>query len=125
MIRTVISIFISLALLLGVSFFEANYVKETFEDFHAVLRTTQHKVAGGNASYNDGLALREFWDNHKTHLHAWIPHGVLYEIDYQLDEAIGFLAVGDCEGALPKIEVVLGLSENIPEGYALTFGNVF
>ena len=33
MIRTVISIFISLALLLGVSFFEANYVKETFEDF--------------------------------------------------------------------------------------------
>jgi hypothetical protein len=100
-------------------------VQTTFDNFHEVLRTLQHKTAMESASYDDGLAVREFWDEHKTHLHVWVPHTVLYEIDYQLDEAIGFLRIEDYESALPKIEVILGLSENIPDGYILSFGNIF
>ena len=125
MIRTIASIFISLALLLGVSFYEANYVKNTFSDFHLILEELKRKTEAGEASYTDGLAIRDYWEERKKKLHVWVAHNSLQEFDYQLDEAIGFLFVGQYNDALPKIEVLLGLSENVPHGYALSFGNVF
>ena len=125
MIRTIVSIFISLALLLGVSFYEANYVKNTFSDFHLVLEELKRKTEAGEANYDDGLAIRDYWEERKKKLHVWVAHNSLQEFDYQLDEAIGFLFVGQYNDALPKIEVLLGLSENVPHGYALSFGNVF
>ncbi len=125
MIRTIISAFITLALLLGLSFYEANYVQRKFEEFYTALHTLKSKTELGTVSYNDGLSMREFWDKHKIVMHVWIPHTVLYEIDYQLDEAIGFIYVEDYKSALPKIEVILGLSENVPKGYTLTLGNIF
>ena len=125
MVRTIISAFITLALLLGVSFYEASYVQNKFEEFYLSLRALKRKTELGMVSYTDGLSIREFWDEHKITMHIWIPHTVLYEIDYQLDEAIGCIYTQDLEGALPKIEVLLGLSENVPKGYTLTLGNIF
>ena len=61
------------------------------------------------------FCLRAYWDTKKRVMHIWVPHTALAEIDYQLDEAIGYLYTQDYEGALPKIEVILGLSENIPK----------
>ena len=58
-------------------------------------------------------------------MHIWVPHTALAEIDFQLDEAIGYLSIGDCDGALPNIEVLLGLSKNIPDSYTLSIGNIF
>ena len=125
MVKTIISAVITLILLLGVSFFEAIYVQKQFEEFYDSLHTLKRKTELGTATYTDGLSLREFWDEHKTTMHIWIPHTALYEIDYQLDEAIGFLYLQDLEGAMPKIEVLLGLSENVPKGDTLTLGNIF
>ena len=124
MIKTIVSIAVTLALMIGLCVYEVHYVQTTFDAFHSILRTLQHKTAMGNVTYDDGLATREFWDQHKILLHVWVPHTVLYEIDYQLDEAIGFLRVEQYEDALPKIEVLLGLSENVPDGYTLSFGNI-
>ncbi len=125
MIKTIASIIITLALMIGLCIYEVHYVQVTFDSFHEVLRTLQHKTALGTVTYDDGLATREFWDNHKILLHVWVPHTVLYEIDYQLDEAIGFLRVEEYNDALPKIEVLLGLSENVPDGYTFSLGNIF
>ena len=58
-------------------------------------------------------------------MHMWVPHTPLAEIDYQLDEAIGNLYIQDYDGAIPNIEVLLGLSENIPKSYTLSLGNIF
>ena len=125
MIRTLVSALITLALILGASVYEIYYVQSTFEAFHGELRVLKQKTELGNATYTDGLALRSFWDTKKQILHVWVPHAALAEIDYQLDEAIGFLYVQDYEAALPKIEVILGLSENVPHGYTLHLGNIF
>ena len=125
MVKTILSALITLALLLGASFFEAIYVQKQFDKFYDSLYTLKRKTELGTATYTDGLSMREFWDEHKITMHIWIPHTVLYEIDYQLDEAIGFLYMQDLEGAMPKIEVLLGLSENVPKGYTLTLGNIF
>ena len=125
MIRTIASILITIAVLFGVSLYEVHYVQTTFDKFEEILHSLQHKTALGTVSYDDGLAVREFWDENKKMLHVWVPHTVLYEIDYQLDEAIGFLFVEEYSDALPKIEVLLGLSENVPDGYIFSLGNVF
>ena len=119
MIRTIASIFITFALILGVSFYERNYVKNTFETFESALRALKSKTEQGTVKHVDGLSVRELWDAKKKIMHVWIPHTVLQEIDYQLDEAIGFLYVREYKDALPKIEVLIGLSENIPQGYSL------
>ena len=125
MIRTIISAVITLALIIGVSIYELHFVQTTFELFHTEVRALKQKTELGNATYTDGLALRSYWDTKKRILHVWVPHSSLAEIDYQLDEAIGYLYTQDYEGALPKIEVILGLSENIPSGYTLSLGNIF
>lgn len=125
MIRTIVSALITIALILGVSIYEICYVQSTFEVFHSELRSLREKTELGDATYTDGLAVRSYWDTKKQVLHVWIPHTSLAEIDYQLDEAIGFLYVKDYEAALPKIEVILGLSENVPHGFSLHIGNIF
>ena len=125
MIRTVASAIITLLLIIGISIYDIHYVQTTFKVFHDALRTLKQKTELGEATYDDGLAIRSYWDAKKRVMHIWVPHTPLAEIDYQLDEAIGYLYVNDYEGALPKIEVILGLSENVPNGYTLTLGNIF
>ena len=125
MIRTIVSIFLALGLLIGVSLYETHYVQTTFEEFHLILEQVKRKIVANEANYDDGLALRDCWEDRKKHLHVWITHTSLQEFDYQLDEAIGYLFIEKYEEALPKIEILLGLSENVPRGYSFTIGNVF
>ena len=125
MIRTIASIVITFALIVGVSIYEIYYVQTTFETFRTALRSLKDKTEREIVTYSDGLAVRELWDTKKLMMHVWIPHTPLQEIDYQLDEAIGFLYVEEYSDALPKIEVLIGLSENVPHGYTLHIGNIF
>ena len=124
MVRTIASILITFALLIGVSAYEIYYVQNTFHAFEGALRSLKTKTEQGVVNYNDGLAVRELWDKKKHVMHVWIPHTALQEIDYQLDEAIGFLYVEEYKDALPKIEVLIGLSENVPRGYTFHIGNI-
>ena len=124
MVRTIASIVITLALILGISVYEVNFVQTTFQTFETALRSLKAKTEQGSVNYDDGLAVRELWDAKKLKMHVWIPHTVLQEIDYQLDEAIGFLYVEEYTDALPKIEVLIGLSENVPHGYTFHIGNI-
>ena len=125
MIRTITSAIITLLLIVGVSIYDIHYVQKTFSVLHDTLRTLKEKTELGTVTYNDGLALRSYWDTKKRVMHIWVPHTPLAEIDYQLDEAIGHLYIQDYEGAMPNIEVLLGLSENIPDSYSLSLGNIF
>lgn len=125
MIRTIASIFITLGLILGVSFYESKRVDRAFDELRATFETLQEKAELGTATYNDGVAARSFWDKKKETLHFWLPHSALQEIDFQLNEAIGFLSLDDNEGALPKIEVLIGLTDAIPHSYNFDVKNIF
>ena len=46
-------------------------------------------------------------------------------VDFQLEEAIGFLYEYDYQDALPKIEILIDLAEYLPKAYALRLENVF
>ena len=125
MIKTIISICLTLGLILGVAFYEGTHVKKTFQTFHEVLIALYEKVDAKEVTHEDGKSTEEFWESRKKTLHIWLPHTALQEIDYQLYEAVGFLYVADYESALPKIEILLGMCENIPQSYAVSLENVF
>lgn len=125
MIRTIASIFIALGLLVGISAYELYYVDRAFTLFQARLESLYQKTESGTATYEDGVAVQTFWRSKKKTLHVWLPHTALQEIDYQLDEAVGFMYLDDYENALPKIEVLLGLSQTISHSYSLKIENIF
>lgn len=124
MIKTIASIFITLGIIFGLAFYENNRVNDTFREFEEILTVLYDKTESGDVTYEDGLATEEFWENKKNTLHIWLPHTAILEIDYQLYEAVGYLYVRDYKSALPKIEILLGMCENIPQSYRFSIENV-
>lgn len=125
MIRTIVSIFLSFGIIFGLSFYEITYVRRTFDCFHEILDTLYQKTESHAATYEDGTSVRYYWENEKQTLHVWLPHSMLQEVDYHLDEAIGYLYNDDYSNALAQLEVAIELSEEIPRSYALILQNIF
>ncbi len=125
MIRTIVSVALSFALIFGLSYYEIYYVREVFTCFHEILDSLYQKTESHIATYEDGTAVREYWEKEKQTLHIWLPHTMLQEVDYHLDEAIGYLYNDDYANALAQLEVSVELSEEIPRSYAFTLQNIF
>lgn len=125
MIRTIVSIFITLGLIFALSAYEMYYVQTTFDYFSEVLQSVYTKTQNQTVTNDDGDALHSFWEDKKAHLHVWIPHTALQEIDFQMNEAIGFIYQDNYDDALPKLQVLIGLAKDIPHAYTLDFGNIF
>ncbi len=124
MLKTLTSIFITLGLLIGISWFESAHVQNTFNEFDHALAALYNKTEAGEVTYEDGTAVEEFWENKKNTMHIWLPHTALLEIDYQLYEAVGYLYVRDYKSALPKIEILRGMCKNIPQSYRFSLENI-
>lgn len=125
MIRTIFSIIISALLIFGLSFYEIYYVQTTCAHFRETLNALHQKTEAHIATYDDGVAVRRCWESEKQLLHIWIPHNFLQEVEYQMDEAIGYLYLKDYDSALPKIEVLIGITDTINDSYSFSWGNVF
>lgn len=125
MIKTIISIVVSFAVIFGLSAYEIYFVNQRFDEFYTIVKSLHQKTEQKTATYEDGVAVQTYWREQKHVLHVWLPHTLLQETDYHLDEVVGLLYTGQYESALPKLEVVLGLAEEIPRSYELHLGNVF
>lgn len=125
MIKTIISIVVSFAVIFGLSAYEIYFVNQRFDEFYTIVKSLHQKTEQKTATYEDGVAVQTYWREQKHVLHVWLPHALLQETDYHLDEVVGLLYTGQYESALPKLEVVLGLAEEIPRSYELHLGNVF
>ena len=125
MVKGLLSIFITLALLICTTAFELHYVSTSFQLLTEVILTLHDKTEAQTATIEDGTAARQLWEQKKDILHIWLPHTTIQEFDYQLYEAVGFIYVHDYQNALPKLEVVLGMCENIPEAFSLRVQNIF
>ncbi len=125
MIKTIASIVLSFGLIFGLCFYEIWYVQKTFACFHQILNTLYQKTESHTATYEDGTAVRAYWEEEKHALHIWLPHTMLQEVDYHLDEAIGYLYNDDFSNALAQLTVAVELAEEIPRSYALIPQNIF
>lgn len=125
MIRTTVSIFIALALIIGVCSFELRFVNSSFSELREILCSLYEKAEQSTATHEDGIAVQRYWTQKKKNLHVWLPHNSIDTIDYQLSEALGYLYEGKYTDALPKIEVLIDMSENIPKTFKLLPENIF
>ena len=125
MFKTIASILITLAIIITLSVYEIVYVQQVFVQFNDILLSLYEKTQARTASYEDGTAVRIFWEEKRETLHIWLPHTALQEVNYQMDEALGCLYVKDYDSALPKIEILLGLADNIPHSYTFGLENIF
>lgn len=124
MIRTIISIVITLALLVGAAVYENLHVQASFALFSEAIVALYDKTEEESATYEDGTAVQALWEEQKRTLHIWIPHSSILEVDYQLYDAVGCLYVKDYKSAIPKLEVLMGMCENIPSSYSLRLENI-
>ena len=125
MVRTLASIFVSLALILGISAYDIYTVGKTFHTFSEALVALYEKTEDQTATHEDGKAVRAYWKEKKKGLHIWIPHTSIENVDYQLNEALGYLYEKKYDDALPKIEVLIEMAEKIPRSYSFSFENMF
>ena len=125
MVKTIISVILSFAIIFGLSFYEVWYVRTTFEEFYKILNSLYQKTESRVATYEDGTAVRSFWEHEKHTLHVWLPHNILQELDYHIDEAIGYLYNDDYANALAQLEVAREISLELPRSYSLGIQNIF
>ncbi len=125
MIRTIASVLVSFAIIFALSTFEIIYVQNVFTHFHSILQSLHQKTEDNKVTYEDGKAVKAYWEEKKHLLHVWLPHTALQEVDYQLNEAVGYLYIADYQNAIPKLEVLMTIATTIPASYRIGFGNIF
>lgn len=125
MVKNILSIIISAALLVAISTYEIFYLNFSFKSFGEELTALYAKTEEHTATAEDAEAVKISWDSKKTRLHIWVPHGDISYIDYWLNEAIGLIYVGDYDAALPKVVVLIEICEKVPSSYFPNAENIF
>ncbi len=125
MVKTLVSM-ICVAILLTVgSWYESNFVKRQFNEFHTVLTALYEKVDDETAVMDDVYAVQKNWIEKKKYLHAFIPHNEIKEVDLWLSEAVTLVRDKEWNDAISKIEVLIELSEQIPKTFKISWDNIF
>ena len=125
MIRTIVGIFISFALLIGATLWEGQYIQSSFATVEETIQSLYEKTEEGTATHEDGEAVEIFWQTKKNKMHFLLPHNAVQQIDFELNEALGYLYQGNFQDALPKMEVLLQITEVIRQNFTLLWGNIF
>ncbi len=125
MVKSLTAILVAAALLAGLGIFEWRYVKREFSGFGEELQTLYDKAERAEANGEDAKAVRVSWEKRKSRLHIWIPHNDISRIDDYVSETVKFVAEGKYDLALPKLEILLHLTECLPATYRPALENVF
>jgi len=124
MVKSIISVLISLALIFGFAAYESNFVMRQFDEFSTVLDTLYEKVENQTANKQDVLAAQQNWVDKKKVLHIFIPHNEIKEVDLWLAETISLVGYEKYEDALSKLDVLKELCEQIPTTFRLHISNI-
>ncbi len=125
MVKSLISIAVALALLLGAGFFEWYYLDAQFTEFGEELQTLYQKTEEETANAEDAKAVQASWETRKEHLHVWIPHNDITRIDDYMSETVRLVGEKQYDFALAKLEILLHLTECLPDTYRPGIENVF
>lgn len=125
MVKSIIYTVVAIALCVGFFIWTDYYIDKQFEEVSTALETLYDKIEDNTATREDGYAVREVWNSKKEKLHVFIPHNDISYIDYWLNEACGLIYNKNYELALGKIEVLIYVTEQLPDAYKLKFENIF
>ena len=124
MVKAFYTALIALLIVVGASYFEQRYIKNTFEELTSIASVVQEKTEDKTAVKDDVLSLQDFWIEKKRTLHVFIPHNDIKEVDLWISEAVTLVENKMWEDALSKLEVVIEKAEQIPKTYLLRVENI-
>lgn len=125
MVKTLLSVLLTLLLLVGAGIGEHFFVVSRFDKFSAAIDALCQKTQKEEATRADADTVKTLWNNEKKSLHILIPHADIAYIDYWLGEATGCIAVGDFAEALTKLEALTVICEQLPQQYSVSIENIF
>lgn len=125
MVKTIISTILAFLIVIGGAICERKFIEREFDEFHDVLCVLYEKTEQETAVKSDVYAVQKLWLSKKKKLHAVIPHTEIKEVDLWLAEAVTLVEDKEWPDAISKIEVLIELSEQIPQTFTLSFQNIF
>lgn len=125
MVKSLVAIAVSFALLLGAGIFEWKFVDREFTAFGEEVQTLFDKAEEGTACAEDARAVQTSWEARKKKLHVWIPHNDVNKLDDYMAEAVRLIGEKEYPLALAKLEILLHLSQCIPGTYRPQIENIF
>ena len=125
MVKTIVSMLCVGAILLMGAMWECNYIKKEFNEFHDSLQIVYEKVDAQTATSDDVYAIQKNWLKKKKTLHMIVPHTELKEVDLWIAETATLVRDKEWKDAISKMEVLLELSEQIPQTFTISFSNIF
>lgn len=124
MVKSFITVIVSILLFIGGAIAEKTVVKNTFDELHREFGIFEDKLKEENATVEDALNIQQFWIERKEKLHIFIPHSEIKELDLWLAEMIIYVEIGDYDEARAKITVAKELVEQIPKTFGMRTENV-
>ncbi len=124
MVKSFICTISVLIILVGGAVYEHNYITKNFSEFNINLTVLYQKVEEESATANDVLSVQNSWLEKKRHLHVFIPHTEIKEIDMWLSETVSYVREKEWLEAISKLEVLIELSEQIPLTFNLRLENI-
>ncbi len=125
MVKSFISVIISMGILIGGAIYEQIYLNNTFDELHEKFSVLDEKITENAADYDDVLSLQSLWIDKKQQLHVFIPHNEIKEVDLWVAEAVYYAKINDFKETKAKLSVTIELIEQIPKTFAVKFENVF
>ncbi len=68
--------------------------------------------------------MQSSWERRKEKLHVWIPHNDIARIDEYLAEAVRLVGEKQYAFAVSKLEIILHLTECLPDTYRPAIENI-
>ena len=125
MVKSIITIICATIIIIVGAVFESRLLQNNFSELNSSFTLLYQKAESHTATEDDVLAVQKNWLNRKKTLHAFIPHTEIKEIDLWVSETVSLVKDQEWSDAISKIQVLIELSEQIPELYRLKFGNIF
>ncbi len=124
MVKSILSLIISICLFITLSTVEQIFVNKTFNSLEEKVKIVYVKTEDKSAKKDDILALQKLWIDKKEFLHIFIPHNEIKEIDLWLSESCTLVENEKWEDAISKLDVVIELLEQIPKTFDFRIENI-
>ncbi len=125
MVKSLIAIFVSALILAGAVFLEWFSVGREFRGFQEALEALYEKTDDNTATYEDARAVQTRWEDGKGKLYVWIPHSDITRMDDYMSEAVRLIAEDEKSLALAKLEILIHLTDCLPDTYKPCLENIF
>ena len=124
MVKSILSVIITLSLIIFGAFIESFYVKKSFKELNQIAIVCQHKADEQTLSSNDTNLLQNTFLRKRKLLHVFIPHTEIKEMELWISESVKCAKDLNYQDASLKLEVVIELTEQIPNNFKLTLQNI-